>query len=325
MNRSIYLDEKVDNSNLKEISKMLEANLIQKDNTTASERERVARERKIAATSLYYPPASQQLPHPFLLQAGNLQVPSLGQKISNLSGIEGIDRVAQASSQAFPAADIAGSIYDIASQPVEVPIAKFIEETQTSLEAMRARVIENAELTGSSEEMAELADMPVEELVQLATPFPNLAREIMRLGLGMETFQTAKLAAYKKQGDEFKEKINLLLSLSSHLPKLSAEDTPSELKLETKEAIMKIHEELKAKGIDIFPGMTIGDEFSKEQLAAANSLVNHHIDVSRSSLQELFTTKISLAIQFLSMMGEVMKKVSEKDDQLKRKANQLQH
>ena len=301
------------------LARILAAKLSQTENTTAAERERVERERKIAANSLHFPATAAQLPPSFLLPMANV-IPSLGQKISSLSGVEGVDRVAAASQSAIPTTDIAGSIYDIEAAQTEVPLSTAIEEAQNPLREYAQRVIE----TGDIDEMAEVAEMPIVDLVE-KTPFPNLAREIMKLGMGMEGFQTARLAGYKKQGDEYKEKINLLLSLSSHLPKLSAEDTPPEMIQGEKEAILKIHEELKAKGIDIFPGKMVGEEFSKEELAAANSLINHHIDVSRTSLQELFTTKISLAIQFLSMMGEVMKKISEKDDQQKRKANQLPH
>ncbi len=319
-------------------TKIIEAALLTPEKKASSEElERIERERKIAATSLHHPPMSMQHSNPFMFQAVKPQVSSLGQKISNLSGIEGVDRVSQAKSTAFPSANIAGSIYDIASKPVPIPVSSVIEEAQANLENLRDRGIANErkaadpeEILASAEDMVPVIDLSNEELIEnalepVAIPFPNLAREIMNLGKGMEGFQTGKLGGYKKQGDEYKTKINQLIELSSHLPKLSSEETSYELKQETKDEILKIHEELKAKGIDIFPGLDIDNAFSKEQLAAANSLINHHIDASRTSLQELFTTKISIAIQFLSMIGEVMKKVSEKDDQVKRKTMQLPH
>ena len=282
------------------------------DATTPEELRRVANEMAIAKRSIYSPKSTQPLP-PFLLQAGNVPMPSLAQKISSTP--DNVGRVVEASSNAFPITDVAGSIYDIASQPVQLPIATAIEETIANLKRMN--------VAESEEEMAEVADMSVEEAAVKATPFPNLAREIMTLGIGMEGFQTGRLAGYKKQGDECKGKIDLLLSLTSHLPKLSAEDTPYELKQETQAKILEIHEQLKEKGIDIFPDMEIGAQLSKEQLAAANSLVNHHIEMQRTALQELFHTKINLAIQFLSMIGDTMKDIAKKDDRAKEKANQL--
>jgi len=283
---------------------------------------------RVAKESLKCPSPSAVLPPPMLLGA-NLNMPTLGQKISNLSGIEGADRVDAARASAFAKVEIPGSVYDLAAKPVDVPVTSRVEEPVVNLEELEETLDQLAiaaqEKLGMVEEaIEELSDEEVEEIFPDATPFPNLAREIMNLGIGMEGFQTSKLAAYKKQGDKYKEKINLLLSLSSHLPKLSAEDAPPEgLKQETMDKILEIHEQLKAEGIDIFPDLVPGAEISKEQLLAANSLINHHIDVCRTSLQELFTTKISVVIQFLSMMNEVMKKIAEKDDQQKRKANQL--
>lgn len=160
--------------------------------------------------------------------------------------------------------------------------------------------------------------------VKAAAPFPHLAREIMKLGLAMEKHHTEnKLGVYKKQGDDCKAKIDMLLKLSAQLPRVNSEDSSYEVKEETKAEISKIAEELKANGIDIFPGSEVGKEISKDQLAAANSLINHHIDAHRTNLQELFTTKISVSIQFLQMMTEVMKKVSELHDRGVRKAQEL--
>ncbi|HEX2582750.1 MAG TPA: hypothetical protein VHL30_01390 [Chlamydiales bacterium] len=329
-------NEKPGALDLASLTKIIEATLVQPEKGSSKELERVGREKRVAANSLCPPPALIQHPNPFMLQAANPQVSKLGQKISNLSGIEGIDRINQARSAAFPSPNVAGSIYDIASQPLPIPLSNAIEEAKGFLEKARDRGLANAvdatvpeEILASAEEMAQVADRSEKELIEEALnsnkSFPNLAREIMNLGIGMEKFQTGNLMGYKKQGDAYKTNIDSLIKLSSHLPKLSSEETSYELQQETKEAILKIHEELKGKGIDIFPGMTIENEFSKEQLAAANSLINHHIDASRTSLQELFTTKISTAIQFLSMIGEVMKKVSEKDDQLKRKTTQIPH
>ncbi len=336
---SIDLDEvNLDSLDLDKISRMLELNLMHiEQNTKSSEEERVRKEREIAKRTLFYPTIAQ-LPNPFAMQA-NPQVSALGQRISNIPEINGINRITEAAGQALPSSrKIPGSIFDIASlPPAQVPPPNIIENAQSNLRDAQDRGIGNAlgahepkEILESVEDIAAALDLPNEELIEdalanVSTPFPNLAREIMALGIGMEGFQTKKLMGHKKQGDEHKESINHLLKLSSHLPKLTSDDVSYELKQEAKIAIIEVHEVLKEKGIDIFPGMTIENDLSKEQLSAAHSLINHHIDVNRNSLQELFTTKISVAIQFLSMIGEVMKKVSEKDDQLKRKTSQLPH
>jgi hypothetical protein len=258
----------------------------------------------------------------------------LGQRVS---GLQSNDRVSQAAFQALPAPVDISSIYDVLPPaPVQPSLETKIADAQSSLQARLQNGLENAKNAETADEILASADelsdsTAIEQVIEnvISPPpgsssFPNLAREIMKVGMGMEGFHTKRLAEYKKEGDKFKDKIDLLVKLSSHLPKLTSDDTSFELKEEARVEISKIHEQLKARGIDLFPGMTIEKELSKEQLAAANSLINHHIDVSRTSLQELFTTKISIAIQFLSMIGEVMKKISDKDDQLKRKTTQLQ-
>jgi hypothetical protein len=199
-----------------------------------------------------------------------------------------------------------------------------IDDAIAQLEIARKGLEEEQAIPRSDQEIIDLLPLPTEELVDPHVEFPHLAREIMNLGLGMEKYHTeSKLNMHKKEGDEYKAKIDLLIKLSAQLPRMNSDDGSYELKEEARVEIIKIAEELKAKGIDIFPGMEVGDEFTKEQLAAANSLVNHNIDVSRTSLQELFTTKISVSIQFLQMMTEVMKKVSDYDDRQKRKALEI--
>jgi len=197
-----------------------------------------------------------------------------------------------------------------------------IQDAQESI-ANAVEDLENYALSEHSvDEMVEAMDLTTEEVIEnVATrPFPNLAREIMTLGLGLESFQTEnRLKRYKLEADQCKVNIDTLLKLSAQLPKMNSDDLSYELKNEAKEEIHKLVVQLREKGIDIFPGLEIGKDLGKDQLASANSLINHHIDLNKTKLQELFTTKIAVAIQFMTMIGEVMKKVSEKDDQLKRK------
>lgn len=316
------------------MGEMPEASISATSNSSTEELARVQREKEVAARSLFYP-SVQPSPNLFSLFT-KPSLPVLGEKISDLSGIDTAP-VRLVSKQAFPSLATAESIYDIASpQPVHdaKAIDEVIDAAKDNLEKIRQQTLDKAkvakepeEITASVEEIIDVLNQSQEELVEEAlkgTPFPNLALEILMLGLKMESFQTGKISEYKQEGDGYRKKISQLLDLSSQLPKVTSDNSSYNLE-ETKKEILESHEKLKAMGIDIFPGLTIDQELSKEQLAAANSLINHHIDVSRTSLQELFSTKISLAIQFLSMMGEVMKKVCEKDNHLKEKANQLPH
>jgi hypothetical protein len=141
--------------------------------------------------------------------------------------------------------------------------------------------------------------------------FPNLAFEVVKLGMAFEKYQTEnKLNRYQKEGHEHKATIELLLKLSAKVQKLPTDSAPHPVTPEMKEMIGK----LKEKGIDIFPDL--GEKFTKEQLVAAKSLIGSHIDQLRLKLQDLFTTKISTTIQFLNSMADVMKNVIRNHDRL---------
>ncbi len=238
-----------------------------------------------------------------------------------------------------------GNIFDIASTPSrkeKTPLEKLEDAVRASLAGESMQSVDDAILAleegkqalhdaeavpREDQEIIDTLPLPINDFIPAATPhveFPHLAREIMNLGLKMEEFHTQnRLNVYKKEGDEYKEKIDTLLKLAAELPKMNSDDGSYDLSEEAQAKILSIAAELKEKGIDIFPDVEINGQISKAQLAAANSLVNHHIDVSRTSLQELFTTKISVSIQFLQMMTEVMKKVADYNDRQVRKALEI--
>lgn len=230
---------------------------------------------------------------------------------SKLSPVpENAQRVSRAASSINSAPINLSSIFDIAGD--EQKEDEFAE-VRTALDNMRP-------IPHTDDEITNFMNLDTEETITQATPFPYLALEIVRLGLAKENYETnVKLAGYKKQADEHKSKIDTLLKLSAQLPRLTSDDGSYQLQPEVKAEIERLTLELREKGIDIFPGMEFGEELKKEQLAGANSLINHYIDQNRTSLQELFTTKISTVIQFLTMLNEVMKKIVERDDQMKRK------
>jgi hypothetical protein len=255
----------------------------------------------------------------------NDRLPS-SKQVKRNDGHPGIAKIAANNAITSPRINL-GSIYDIAGAPSGRALQD-IDKLEKQINAAMAghsmeEIDESIDFFEQTQENLkdqlpnppDVTDLSTKEIVVQAAPiseFPNLAREIMDLGLKMEAFQTQnKLNKYKKEVDECKQKIDQLLKMSALLPKMNSDDSPYELKQETQTELLRIAEELKALGIDIFPGVTVGGELTKEQLAAANSLINHHIDMNRTTIQEIFTTKISVSLQFLQMMTEVMKKVAD--------------
>jgi hypothetical protein len=198
-----------------------------------------------------------------------------------------------------------------AESPEEIQEAQqFLSEVQEQVQNMPY-----------SDEVLDMDHLEIAQKAKGALDFPDLAKLIMRTGIEMENRTTReKIMKYKKEADACRAKMDKLLKLSAELPRMNTDDGSYALKEEVKGKILQLAKELKEDGIDIFPGSEIGGEITKEQLAAANSLINHHIDQIKTTLQELFTTKISVSIQFLQMMNEVMKKISELDDRAKKKA-----
>lgn len=320
-------DERLNINELALIEQAIRASqpTVQLSDLAPEESDRITRTKETGSTIA-------QLPHPHFNDRLNPNKVTAAPEISSrVSAV--VNNVGIASSPAH-----LDSIFDLASTP-----ADHHDEAENLESAIRARL--SGETNQSVNEAAQHLEIArglledqlpaapdhlnhsLAEVIEQANPkepFPDLAREIIHLGLDMEAFYTEKkLNRYKKEGDQFKANIDLLLKLNAQLPKMNSDDTPYEIKETTKVEIEKITEQLKAVGIDIFPGMAIGAEFSKEQLASATSQINHHIDVNRTGLQELFTTKISIAVQFLQMMTEVMKKVADLDDRQKRKALEI--
>ena len=217
-----------------------------------------------------------------------------------------------------PSALAEGVLNTIASESLEDRAAAqdFFAEMKEDLE-------ESLPIPRSEREIMEVMEMDHIEVVANAAAgdFPDVARLIMRLGMEMESRTTKnKILRYKKEAEECKARMDKLLKLSAELPRMNTDDGSYELKEEVKAKILQLAKELKEEGMDIFPGSEIAGEITKDQLAGANSLINHYIDQNKTTLQELFTTKISVSIQFLQMMNEIMKKISELDDRQKKKA-----
>lgn len=144
--------------------------------------------------------------------------------------------------------------------------------------------------------------------VSLVSPrMPHPALEIVRLGLNMEKFQTAhRILRYKREGEEIKGKIESLLKLKGELQRIARKDLSS---YELSDGAKGLVSALRGQGIDIFPGSA--GSVSKSEMEGARSLIGSRIEELRTELQSLFSTKISVAIQFLNSMIDVMKKVTD--------------
>lgn len=135
--------------------------------------------------------------------------------------------------------------------------------------------------------------------------FPNIALEVVRLALRVENYQTThKLNALQKEGHELKGKIELLLNLKGELQAISKKDAASyELSDKAKDLLRQLRE----KEIDVFPGA--GNSVTKVEMTEAKGRIESQISHHRTELQVLFSTKISVTVQFLNSMIDVVKNI----------------
>ncbi len=207
---------------------------------------------------------------------------------------------------------LAPSLFDVVKE-VESPNDATIAKLQEAFTQGAAK-LQNLQPSNPIEETpdSDLIKLALEDVGTVkGLDFPNLAHEIVELGLEMENYQTEhKLNEYQKQAHEHKATIDLLLKLSARLQKLPSDVASHKLS----DDVQSLLEKLKAKDLDIFPESN--GKITKEQLASSKSLIGSHIDQQRLKLQDIFTTKISMTVQFMNTMVDVMKNVIRGHDRL---------
>ena len=168
-----------------------------------------------------------------------------------------------------------------------------------------------AKLDPTQDEIEKLPDLDmigdvVQEVGNAGTGnFPNVALEVVRLALKVENYQTAhKLNALQKEGHELKGKIELLLNLKGELQTISKKEAAS---YELSDKAKDLLRQLKEKEIDVFPGA--GTTVTKVEMTEAKGRIESQISHHRTELQVLFSTKISVTVQFLNSMIDVVKNI----------------
>lgn len=154
--------------------------------------------------------------------------------------------------------------------------------------------------------------------------YPNVAREMLQLGLKMETFKTTELENMKKRGDEYREKIQQLLKFSAMLDKLPSDKDSHNLK----EALL---DPLSNPTQPPAPGSLSKEEveqciketfhsdsytISKEQLSGGKVRTNDIMGEYKTKLTNLLTTEISVVIHNLQLLAQMMQEIGKKQHQL---------
>jgi hypothetical protein len=214
-------------------------------------------------------------------------------------------------------------------------LEKATEMMESQLSQIRAKSLdENEENPLSADEIAEAAEdigeaslTPMEEIIEKTVVdankllrkktnnFPNVAKEILSLGLKMESFKTEQLELYKKESDEHRAKIQQLLTLSGHLDTLPTDKATHNLK----EAILdKLTEpekgEMEKCMKEVFPGGSL--DISKEVLAGVKVSINDRMALHKTDMTNILTTKMTVIIHNLQMMTQIMQNALRLDERL---------
>lgn len=202
--------------------------------------------------------------------------------------------------------------------------------------------VEDRALRGnlSVDQMADAINVPIDEIAEYALSeaadklskkeggalynYPNVAREMLNLGLKMESFKTEELERHKKRGDEYREKIQSLLKFSALLDKLPSDKDSHDLKelffnqapdpeKPLPERSMD-NEEIEQCIKEVFPGGSY--IISKEQLSGGKVRTNDIMGEYKTKMTNLLTTEISIVIHNLQMMTQMMQEIAKKHHQL---------
>lgn len=147
------------------------------------------------------------------------------------------------------------------------------------------------------------------------TTLPNLAFEILKLGVAKEEEIHGKINRHLEEGQKLRSQIHDLLDLSSAITKM-----PADAKQLSEEA-SSLLKKLKAEGINLW------DKFegpiSKEKLIELKSEASSQVDRLRSDVNILLSTKVNYLTQvLLPALLEMMKKIAQEDKEAKSRINE---
>jgi hypothetical protein len=144
--------------------------------------------------------------------------------------------------------------------------------------------------------------------------FPNLAWEVVKVGLVKESQTTHKINGHIDEAKSLQETNDLLIKFRTELAALPENWT------ELPESMKTVLNDLKAKGIDILSGKEF--QKTKEAKEEYKFIATSHLDKKRNDLNLLFTTKINSAIQAIGTILDCLKDIVRNDSRLRNSITQ---
>lgn len=137
------------------------------------------------------------------------------------------------------------------------------------------------------------------------TAFPNIAYEMIRIGLRVEARSNKELDRHAKEAGEIQKTIEKLIDLSGHFSEKAKGSSEKELS----EKITALCSQLKEQGIEIFSGDL--KKLKEEQIVEIKAKIGAHTDRLKTDLQIKFTTEIQVKINELHSILDCLKTIEK--------------
>jgi hypothetical protein len=242
-----------------------------------------------------------------------IEHPTAGQKISNdVSLVSSDPKVQDVAQEQGIATKLQDSIFQPAAKN---PFKALLNEAKKVVSSEQKVSDSNASVEKLEQALGALSEKNKElgEKIKPSHKNYNVAKEILDLGLQLEAQKTKDLFGYKKQLDEYKQKIDDLLKLSKHLDALPKDLASYDLKTAILDKLEGPEKEKMKQCIQEVFVIESPESFSvtKEQVAAAKLTNTDKMSLYRTQINNLTTIEVADAThrihQFLLVMNNTIR------------------
>jgi len=148
--------------------------------------------------------------------------------------------------------------------------------------------------------------------------FPNVAKEILMLGLEIEKRKTVELEQYKKESDTHRAQIRKYLDLSELLEALPTDQPTHNLQTAILDKLASPKkEEMEACIKEVFRHGSL--DITKAQLTGGNARINEMMSEHKTAMTNLMTNNISLVVHVLQTLVQILQNTLRLDERLNEK------
>ncbi|MBF8262757.1 MAG: hypothetical protein HW387_422 [Parachlamydiales bacterium] len=138
--------------------------------------------------------------------------------------------------------------------------------------------------------------------------FPNLAWEILQLGLKREHDYHVQLNRHAEEGSNIQGQMRQLIDLNGKL-------TVGDKEVELSDEIISIAHDLEKYGINLLQKSE--KKISPDRMNEIKAQIGSHSDRLKTELQNIFSTKIQVTINDMNSIMESLRMIIKHDDRLK--------